>query len=59
MCFLCVVIFNVNFNVDCSAPSRRGDMEILGFCMMQWLCKRLPWEDNLENKDYVFKQKTK
>lgn len=41
------------------APSRRGDMEILGFCMMQWLCKRLPWEDNLENKDYVFKQKTK
>lgn len=35
------------------APSRRGDLEILGFCLLQWLCSRLPWENNLENKDYV------
>lgn len=36
-----------------SAPSRRGDLEILGFCLLQWLCSQLPWENNLENKDYV------
>ncbi|KAK3093890.1 hypothetical protein FSP39_021504 [Pinctada imbricata] len=35
------------------APSRRGDLEILGYCLLQWLCSKLPWEDNLENKDYV------
>lgn len=35
------------------APSRRGDLEILGFCLLQWLCSRLPWEDNLDDKDYV------
>ncbi|KAK2160240.1 hypothetical protein LSH36_137g01037 [Paralvinella palmiformis] len=35
------------------APSRRGDLEILGYCMLQWLCRTLPWEDNLDDKDYV------
>jgi len=41
------------------APSRRGDMEILAYCMLQWLCSKLPWEDKLQDKDYVFKQKEK
>ncbi|VDI28164.1 vaccinia related kinase [Mytilus galloprovincialis] len=41
------------------AASRRGDMEILGFCLLQWLCSRLPWENNLENKDYVRDSKIK
>lgn len=41
------------------APSRRGDMEILGYCLLQWLCGRLPWEDNLVNKDYVRDAKIK
>lgn len=41
------------------APARRGDLEILGYCMIQWLCKKLPWEDKLSDKDYVFKQKEK
>lgn len=35
------------------APSRRGDLEILGYCMIQWLCGRLPWEDNLKDPNYV------
>ncbi|XP_056021256.1 serine/threonine-protein kinase VRK1-like [Ostrea edulis] len=35
------------------APSRRGDMEILAFCMLQWLCGKLPWEDKLLDKNYV------
>jgi vaccinia related kinase len=38
-------------------PSRRGDLEILGYCMLQWLCRQLPWEDDLENKNYVRDQK--
>ncbi|XP_077998410.1 serine/threonine-protein kinase VRK1-like [Glandiceps talaboti] len=40
-------------------PSRRGDIEILGYCILQWLCRVLPWEDNLDNKDYVKDQKIK
>lgn len=39
------------------APSRRGDLEILAYCMLQWLCQKLPWENNLQNKDYVRDQK--
>ncbi|XP_043930578.1 serine/threonine-protein kinase VRK1 [Protopterus annectens] len=35
------------------APSRRGDLEILGYCMMQWLCGSLPWEDKLTDPNYV------
>ncbi|XP_067421286.1 serine/threonine-protein kinase VRK2 isoform X2 [Emydura macquarii macquarii] len=31
------------------APSRRGDLEILGYCMLQWLCGKLPWEQNLKD----------
>lgn len=38
-------------------PSRRADLEILGYCMLQWLCGRLPWEDNLKNCDYVAAEK--
>ncbi|KAM8920797.1 serine/threonine-protein kinase VRK1 [Pelodytes ibericus] len=34
-------------------PSRRGDLEILGYCMLQWLCGKLPWEDNLTDANYV------
>lgn len=37
--------------------SRRGDLEILGYVMLQWLCNRLPWENNLENKEYVKNEK--
>ncbi len=38
-------------------PSRRSDLEIVGYCLLQWAAGRLPWEDNLENKDYVAKEK--
>ena len=41
------------------APARRGDLEILGYVMLQWLCNRLPWEDNLNDKEYVKRQKIK
>ncbi|GCC28019.1 hypothetical protein chiPu_0006445 [Chiloscyllium punctatum] len=39
------------------APSRRGDLEILGYCMLQWLCGKLPWEQSL--KDPVAVQEAK
>jgi len=39
------------------AHSRRGDLEILGYNLLQWLCGRLPWEDNLSDCDYVAKHK--
>ncbi|XP_072265610.1 serine/threonine-protein kinase VRK2 isoform X2 [Pyxicephalus adspersus] len=31
-----------------AAPSRRGDLEILSFCMLHWLSGRLPWNQNLK-----------
>ncbi|KAI0220190.1 Serine/threonine-protein kinase VRK1 [Lamellibrachia satsuma] len=40
-------------------PSRRGDMEILGYCLLQWLSGKLPWESNLTDKNWVRDEKTK
>ncbi|KAK3714383.1 hypothetical protein QZH41_020630 [Actinostola sp. cb2023] len=42
-----------------AVPSRRSDLEILGYVMLQWLCGQLPWEDNLNDKEYVKNQKIK
>lgn len=36
-----------------ATPSRRGDLEILCYCMVQWLCGQLPWEDKLQDPLYV------
>ncbi|NXP18393.1 VRK2 kinase, partial [Scytalopus superciliaris] len=38
---------------------RRGDLEILGYCMLQWLCGKLPWEQNLKDPVAVQTAKTK
>ena len=40
-------------------PSRRGDLEILAYCLLQWLCGKLPWEDKLTDPVYVQTQKNK
>uniref|UniRef100_A0A8C0DTQ3 Serine/threonine-protein kinase VRK2 n=1 Tax=Balaenoptera musculus TaxID=9771 RepID=A0A8C0DTQ3_BALMU len=40
------------------ALSRRGDLEILGYCLLRWLCGRLPWEQNLEDPVAVQAAKT-
>ncbi|XP_072314144.1 serine/threonine-protein kinase VRK1 [Eucyclogobius newberryi] len=42
-----------------ATPSRRGDLEILGYCLVQWLCGRLPWEDKLQDANYVGVSKMK
>ncbi|XP_073338104.1 serine/threonine-protein kinase VRK2 isoform X3 [Pagrus major] len=31
------------------APSRRSDLQILGFCLLHWLCGSLPWDSVLSN----------
>uniref|UniRef100_A0ABM5FCN2 non-specific serine/threonine protein kinase n=2 Tax=Pogona vitticeps TaxID=103695 RepID=A0ABM5FCN2_9SAUR len=41
------------------APSRRGDLEILGYCMLQWMCGSLPWQHNLRNPEAVQAAKNK
>ncbi|KAG8443982.1 hypothetical protein GDO86_009240 [Hymenochirus boettgeri] len=41
------------------APSRRGDLEILAYCMIHWLCGNLPWEHDLKNPVAVQMSKTK
>ncbi|XP_046411707.1 serine/threonine-protein kinase VRK1-like isoform X1 [Neodiprion fabricii] len=40
-------------------PTMRGDFEILGYNMIQWLCGSLPWEKNLTEPLNVQKQKEK
>nr|CAD7421855.1 unnamed protein product [Timema poppensis] len=41
------------------AHSRRGDLETLGYNLLQWLCGRLPWEDaaTIVDPEYVHLQK--
>nr|BAN20720.1 serine/threonine-protein kinase vrk [Riptortus pedestris] len=38
-------------------PTRRGDMEILGFNLLHWLCSTLPWEGDIKNPEKVFEKK--
>ncbi|XP_066123271.1 serine/threonine-protein kinase VRK2 isoform X2 [Saccopteryx bilineata] len=40
------------------ALSRRSDLEILGYCLLRWLCGRLPWERNLRDPMAVQTAKT-
>ncbi|XP_061694036.1 serine/threonine-protein kinase VRK1-like isoform X2 [Syngnathoides biaculeatus] len=39
------------------APSRRGDIQILGFCLLHWLCGSLPWDNDLKNPVKVMEAK--
>ena len=41
------------------ALSRRSDLEILGYCLLRWLCGKLPWERNLQDPVAVQTAKTK
>ncbi|KAG8235459.1 hypothetical protein J437_LFUL014089 [Ladona fulva] len=38
-------------------PTRRGDLEILGFNMLQWIISYLPWEKDLKDPVKVQQQK--
>jgi vaccinia related kinase len=39
------------------AFSRRGDLESLGYNMLQWLCGKLPWEDSDDPECIYFQKK--
>uniref|UniRef100_A0A6Q2ZB63 non-specific serine/threonine protein kinase n=1 Tax=Esox lucius TaxID=8010 RepID=A0A6Q2ZB63_ESOLU len=41
------------------APSRRGDLEVLGFCLLHWLCGSLPWTSVLRQPLKVLESKTR
>ncbi|XP_029305371.1 serine/threonine-protein kinase VRK1-like [Cottoperca gobio] len=41
------------------APSRRGDLQILGFCLLHWLCGSLPWDKLLKNSAQVQEAKAR
>ncbi|XP_061914863.1 serine/threonine-protein kinase VRK2 isoform X1 [Entelurus aequoreus] len=38
-------------------PSRRGDLQILGFCLLHWLSGSLPWDNVLHNPTAVMEAK--
>ncbi|GAB1610303.1 serine/threonine-protein kinase VRK2-like [Argonauta hians] len=42
---------------DGADTSRRGDLQILGFCMYEWLTGNLPWKKHKENKEQVKREK--
>ncbi|XP_036979004.1 serine/threonine-protein kinase VRK2 isoform X2 [Acanthopagrus latus] len=41
------------------APSRRSDLQILGFCLLHWLCGTLPWDRVLNNPVQVQEAKVR
>jgi len=39
--------------------SRRSDLEILGYCVIHWMCGKLPWIDLIKNPVHVQDSKNK
>ncbi|KAK7805501.1 hypothetical protein U0070_023104 [Myodes glareolus] len=42
-----------------SRPSRRSDLQTLGYCMLKWLYGSLPWTSCLPNTEEITRQKQK
>ncbi|XP_069726360.1 serine/threonine-protein kinase VRK3 [Phaenicophaeus curvirostris] len=42
-----------------TGPSRRSDLESLGYCLLKWLCGFLPWSDVLDKVETVVEKKEK
>ncbi|XP_019327427.1 PREDICTED: LOW QUALITY PROTEIN: inactive serine/threonine-protein kinase VRK3 [Aptenodytes forsteri] len=42
-----------------AGPSRRSDLQSLGYCLLKWLCGFLPWSDELDKVETVVEKKEK
>ena len=40
-------------------PSRRSDLQTLGYCLLKWLYGTLPWTNCLPNTEEIMKLKQK
>ncbi|XP_041125076.1 inactive serine/threonine-protein kinase VRK3 isoform X2 [Polyodon spathula] len=40
-----------------AGPSRRSDLQSLGYCMLKWVCGSLPWSDQIDNPSAVMAEK--
>lgn len=48
-----MIVLNIFFTVQ----TRRGDLEVLAYNLIQWLGCTLPWEGNLQDVNVVHKSK--
>lgn len=49
-------IISLSFSL---VASRRGDLQILGFCLLHWLCGSLPWDGILKYPTQVQEAKAR
>ncbi|CAO2614702.1 Inactive serine/threonine-protein kinase VRK3 [Lemmus lemmus] len=49
---------SVDIHKGCG-PSRRSDLQTLGYCMLKWLYGSLPWTNCLPNTEEITRQKQK
>lgn len=56
---LCSVVLSFSCAISVAAPSRRGDLEVLGYCLLHWQCGTLPWLSVLRNPVQVQETKAK
>lgn len=54
--WFCLIAPSLRLFLD---PSRRSDLQILGFCLLHWLCGSLPWDKVLKDPTQVQEAKAR